>query len=402
MSHSSDRASQNSTKQNLPTSRIFTPEEVEWQAVVVDDNTQQYYRDHPPEESAPDITTLLGVDDIPAELCARSQWVVWRYVEVDGRPTKKPFRVAKPLVGADSTNPREWGSFDAACALFNSNERLAQARRGAAGLGYVFAPDDPYAGVDLDKVIEDGELHPGASRIVEELDSYTEVSPSGTGLHVIVRGALQEGARNRTSSTPWGGEIEVYDRARFFCFTGKLWPTAPPTISGRHGELDALHTRFFPVKAKAERATYTPPTVSASRSDHEIITLASAAKNGAEFTALWPGPHVEGRASENDLSLCNHLAFWCGPDPDRIDGLFRQSGLMRDKWDEGRGATTYGRLTIDKALEGRTEFYEARPEVSADWRMGGESKGDAPGEEPNEEAAGEGGGPAAGAAAVTP
>jgi hypothetical protein len=267
-----------------------------WKSVAVSDNTQQQHHDGPAEESAPHITTLLGVDDIPAELCARRQWVVWRCVERDGKQTKQPFRVSRPQVGASSTDPNSWGSFDVACAMFDSVERRAQARRGVAGLGYVFAPDDPYTGVDLDKVITDGELHPGAARIVEELDSYTEVSPSGTGLHVIVRGALQEGARNRTSSTPWGGEIEVYDRARFFCFTGKLWPSAPPTINGRHGELDALHARFFPIKAKVERATHTPPAPAslASLADHEIITRAGRARNGPSSMRCGVAPTSRG------------------------------------------------------------------------------------------------------------
>ncbi|MBM3271540.1 MAG: DUF3987 domain-containing protein, partial [Candidatus Sericytochromatia bacterium] len=58
-----------------------------------------------------------------------------------------------------------------------------------------------------------------------------------------------------------------------------------------------------------------------------------------------------------DLALCSHLAFWTGPDPARIDRLFRQSGLMRDKWDEKRLDSTYGAVTIAKALNGRTEYY---------------------------------------------
>ncbi len=88
--------------------------------------------------------------------------------------------------------------------------------------------------------------------------------------------------------------------------------------------------------------------------DRDLLDKASAASNGASFDALWRGDlSGYGSASEADLALCNHLAFWTGGDPARIDSLFRQSGLMRDKWDR----EDYRDRTIAKALEGRTEFY---------------------------------------------
>ena len=91
-----------------------------------------------------------------------------------------------------------------------------------------------------------------------------------------------------------------------------------------------------------------------SLDDRDLLDKASAASNGADFDALWRGDlSGHGSASEADLALCNHLAFWTGGDPARIDSLFRQSGLMRDKWDR----EDYRDRTIAKALEGRTEYY---------------------------------------------
>lgn len=68
-------------------------------------------------------------------------------------------------------------------------------------------------------------------------------------------------------------------------------------------------------------------------------------------------------ASRADQALVNHLAFWAGPDPARVDALFRRSGRYRDKWDERHygDRRTYGAGTIDKALKGRTDFYDWSP-----------------------------------------
>lgn len=109
----------------------------------------------------------------------------------------------------------------------------------------------------------------------------------------------------------------------------------------------------------------TPPTPCAAISgnsylgDDSVITKASAAQNGARFTRLWSGD-ITGYPShsEADAALCSMLAFWCGGDSEQMDRLFRQSGLMRDKWDEHRGANTYGEMTIRKAISGMTAFYK--------------------------------------------
>jgi hypothetical protein len=94
--------------------------------------------------------------------------------------------------------------------------------------------------------------------------------------------------------------------------------------------------------------------------DHELLERARNAANGADVDALYRGEHSYPSPSEADLALVNDLAFWTGPDPDRIDRMFRASGLMRPKWDDRRGDSTYGAQTIAKALAARTDFYEPR------------------------------------------
>ena len=120
-------------------------------------------------------------------------------------------------------------------------------------------------------------------------------------------------------------------------------------IRERQTELDQVLAAIFPAPK--------------SKADDELLKTARNASNGAAFSALFDKGECS-NPSEGDLGLCNMLAFYAGPDPDRIDRLFRGSALMRAKWDEKRGDQTYGAMTIAKALEDRTEFYSCEKPAS--------------------------------------
>jgi hypothetical protein len=299
-----------------------------------------------------------------AELRGWPHWVVWRTEKRKDKPTKVPYQAAKPSRRASSTDPTTWGTWEQA-AVAVDEER-------AAGVGYVFAPDDEYTGVDLDKCIEPVDtpfaraLGPTivepARRFVTALDSYTELSPTGTGLHVIVRGRVN-GTRNRTGKTPWGGEFEFYDHARFFTITGEHLAGTRETIEARQDILDKLTAELFAPAEHTNGKSPLPPllvAVTAPADDVALEEKIRASKQGAKFADLFDRGAPEGKDSEADLGLCNILAFWTGPSETNIDRWFRRSALMRDKWDEKRGDTTYGGYTIARALEGRTEFYGQR------------------------------------------
>ncbi len=126
----------------------------------------------------------------------------------------------------------------------------------------------------------------------------------------------------------------------------------PTTANDRQRELENVLAEVMPPKRDLVDALRSTETVSLD--DRDMLEKASAASNGADFNALWQGvPTGHRSASEADLALCNHLAFWTGGDLARIDSLFRQSGLMREKWDRA----DYRDRTIAKALNGRTEYY---------------------------------------------
>jgi putative DNA primase/helicase len=271
---------------------------------------------------------------LPADLRACAQWVVWRVEARNGKPTKVPYAVdGRP---ASTTDPSTWAAFHEVVSCLS--------RVDAAGIGFVFAAADPFVGVDLDGALDvDGRAAPWAAEIVAELDSYTEVSPSGRGLHVLVRGELRAAGNRR-------GPVEMYDRERYFTMTGRVFD-GRVTICDRQGELEAAHTRLVARRL----AVAVPPQVRpVDVEDRELLELAMRAKNGALFTRLWHG-RTDGYSSrsEADLALVSLLVFWTGGDEGRVDRLFRASGLYREKWDR----TAYRLATIERALASAHTLY---------------------------------------------
>jgi putative DNA primase/helicase len=281
--------------------------------------------------AAPDLPTI-AFEAIPAELRALDRWVLWRRIERDGKPTKVPFDPATDRPG-DATDPTLWLPFDRAVALAPRYDGIGLA---IGGSGYV--------GVDLDHCLRDGELEPWALDVVERLASYTEITPSGEGLRVWVRGSLPPGRRRK-------GSIELYDSGRYFTVTGNRLDWAPAAIAERTAELAALHADLFPAAPERPRREPAPTDLA----DSELLSRMFRARNGAEVESLFRGDssrHPSG--SEADLALCSHLAFWTGGDTVAIDRLFRQSALCDDKWTE---RADYRERTIAKAMEG-VDYYD--------------------------------------------
>ena len=313
---------------------------------------------------------------LPGALIQRPQWILWRGVETlndqtgELKITKIPYD-PQTLTKASTTDPSTWGTF-AYCAtalpvaLEGWEQESPEAYRGG-GLGYVFTDDDPYTGIDFDHCVDPvtGQVETWAQVHVDALASYTEITPSHTGLHTIVEGTLPPTGRKK-------GQVEMYAWGRFFTMTGWHLPETPPTIEARQEALSALHLRIFgptqEPRAQAEQ-------VSITLEDTALLAKARAAKNSAKFIRLWDGDtsmHA-GDDSSADMALCCQLAFWT-QDPAQLDRLFRQSGLMRKKWDAKRGDVTYGERTIDAALAHQTEHYC----VTGDIATGGNGQGPQP------------------------
>lgn len=179
----------------------------------------------------------LRPEKIPAELRDRPQWVCWRLETRDGKPTKIPFN-AKTGTPASSTDPATWTSFTEAVGAYEHG--------GFSGIGFVFSKDGPFAGIDLDHVRDPqaGTVEPWAHDLVKRLNSYAELSQSGTGAHVIIR-AKVPGNRRRKSVRNNGQGVEIYDAGRYFCMTGLQLAGTPVTVEDRQAVLNEIHAELF-------------------------------------------------------------------------------------------------------------------------------------------------------------
>ena len=287
----------------------------------------------------------LSIDRIPKELHTFIQWVGWAWGELNPITGKRKKIPINPHTGraASVTNPKTWADFDTALRVC--------IKLGLDGIGFVFTPSDHFVGIDLDNAIDPqtGKIDGWPEELIDIFDSYSEYSPSRTGVHIIIEGVIDRpGVRTES--------IEIYASGRFFTFTGNHLPGTPLRIKYREQEILDLYKSIIASRGSEEikHPIQEDNWTNISNSDDEILPKAMSAANGAKFEKLfsgdWRGDYYS--QSEGDLALCNMLAYWTGYQADRIDALFRTSGLMRPKWDEVHAGSgeTYGEITIARAM----------------------------------------------------
>jgi len=316
------------------------------------------------------VAAEFAVESVPASMRNRPQWVCWRCEKRKGKQTKVPLN-AKTGRRASATDSETWATFDEALAAWRDSDDVE-------GVGFVFSAADPFCGVDLDDCIDPatGDIEPWAQDILKSLDSYAEVSPSGKGAKIFLR-ARKPG--NRCRRAYCSGEVEIYGQGRFFTVTAQRMSMCSAEVEDRQEELDAVYTEVFGSAepdisqlAEAEQDEATPGSTAQALSDEQIIEKASnSRKSGDKFRALWGGKWNDyfNSASEADSSVVFSIAFYT-KDGEQIDRLFRQSKLMRPKWDERRGGETYGERTIRKALETvKEQYYPSVPKPPKSIRL---------------------------------
>ena len=170
---------------------------------------------------------------IICELAERPQWVVWKEAPTpDGKKLRK--EPLDPFGGhrASVTNPAKWGTIEEATKYALTTD--------VNGIGFVLTGLEGYTVIDLDKVIgDDGRIEPWASDVVERFNTYTEISPSGTGLHIWCRGR-PPGPRCRTKN------IEMYANKRYITVTGRMIESCESDeIEERQELIDQLYEDAF-------------------------------------------------------------------------------------------------------------------------------------------------------------
>lgn len=272
------------------------------------------------------------IDNIPQELKKVNQWVCWTGSD---KIPKNPHSGGN----AQSNNPETWSSFKQACDACD--------KYNFDGIGFMFG--NGYFGVDLDHCIDNVDF---CDEFVETLQSYAEISKSGSGLHIICKGVLPEGSRRK-------GGVEMYSSGRYFICTGNIYNLNYREVIDCTETIKVLHNKYLPSSVpKAELR----PVAIIDISDQEVIDKARNCKSGQLFNLLYSGlwEGIYNSQSEADLALCNQLAFWTRRNAEQMDRIFRSSRLMRKKWDTKRGGDTYGNITIQKACANCDQVYEPK------------------------------------------
>jgi putative DNA primase/helicase len=324
------------------------------------------------------VVVPVEPENIPDLLKQADRWCVWRREPTkDGTFTKKPMQASWPSRGLSKTTSSQWRPFSTAVGAYEGSERVD-------GVGFVTGGG--FVGIDWDECCDEvtREIRPDVAEILERLNTYAEFSPSGKGVRAFVTGELP--GENVTSKE---AGIEIYGDGAYVTVTGFRVPGTPDEIAAG-GELlqelyasakqslkDAADRRAAERRAAKSVSPKTAGTESRRTADDEprrlqipseegskdVLVLAKASASGAAVESLmagqWQGYKTQ---SEADLALANYLAFFAGSGGrTEVERLMLASGLKRDKFEEGRGdGRTYLSITVDKAYEGRTEFYSGK------------------------------------------
>ena len=298
---------------------------------------------------------MTKTESIPAYLREHGLFCLWKYEDRDGRRTKMPYDPNNPQNRAKSNDPATFATMDIAASRANGFDGL-----GVGIFGEV-------AGIDIDHCMKDGKLSAMAADIVNTMDAYTEISPSGEGLRILflAPGFRYDTGKYYIKDSKQGLEIYIAGMTqRYLTVTGNTLNMRD--MQDRTDRLQIILDKYMKRPQTTQTAAPMPGSP-ADISDRELLDKAMNAKNGAQFKSLWEGSIMQYPShSEADQALCNLLAFWTGKDAARMDLLFRQSGLMRDKWSRRQSGTTYGAITIQKAINSCQEVYtppQERPQA---------------------------------------
>src|SRR5437879_2391688 len=250
---------------------------------------------------------VVNFAQIPQMLKEQPAWVVWQYQQVEEDIKKPPF---SPITGklASVSDPTSWSSF--------ANAKRAYEDGQYAGIGFMLTAG--IVGIDIDHCIDVGQYSSAAVTMVEVLNTYAEVSPSGEGIRLFLQGNLPGPYRRR-------GPIELYQDHRYLTVTGHRIAGTPAEIAQRQQELESVYARLFPPPKKEN--TKMVIGAQALLEEGGVLEKAYHAKNGQTFQryyegdpSLWEGTGAKHTSqSEADFTLCLMLLYWTNNDTIQTD-----------------------------------------------------------------------------------
>ena len=253
---------------------------------------------------------------IPEELKGLSNWVLWKPEPRDGKWTKPPYCVENPGRKASSTDPSTWSDFETAV-------QVAQEQQ--CGIGSALTEDFGIVGVDFDNSLDDEDF----LRWIKKFNSYAEISPSGNGYRIFVKGTIPKALKR--------GSVECYSKGRYLTVTGNRIEGSPDSVRCLNGELEEFYAEFAPpgVESTGPPRNSSEPVPSSIK---DVLSLIRGSKQENKFFSLFEGSS-EGypSKSEADAAMFAILAFWCQRDPQLVRDVALSSKRNRPKWLSGRG-----------------------------------------------------------------
>ena len=290
---------------------------------------------------------------VPEEMKQHNCWVCWSREERNGRMTKVP---KNPKTGGSASTSLSgtWGTFAEAEKYYSDHVEIA-------GIGYVFTEGNGVIGIDFDHCVEGSQIiSEEIQELVNHCSSYVELSPSGTGLHMYVRGKWKEPGGRKNNKLGGGMAIEVYPAARFFTVTGNAFGEVRPLAEDQE-LLDEIYDRYFAEKEdSSDKAIVKLENLDVA--PEYIKRLQDRLENSHSWLAmLWRGNHTKESESEADMALICRLLKICDGDEDAVKKLFMASPFAMNKDAEHRkklNRDDYWRTSIDNAMD----YLEQHPE----------------------------------------
>lgn len=297
-------------------------------------------------------TNIAVIKRVFQWLCEQRRWVCYRKVWDEGRQKYSKIPINPHTCGnAKSNDPNTWGTLEQALGCMNTCSNIA-------GVMLALSPNDDLVGIDIDGCGSEQKWSLLAREIMQAANSYTEISPSGTGLRILLRGELPPGRRKNSQNG-----VEMYDSGRFLTITGNHVPGTPEETCERGEAIKIIHRVYLgtPKDTPVQQSNIVKQPRSTQFDDDDVLDLAINSANGEKFVSLYEGcwDDYYCSQSEADLALCCMLAFWTGWCPAQMDRMFRSSELYRAKWDRphyGDGRT-YGQGVVQKAIEVTDQCY---------------------------------------------
>jgi hypothetical protein len=287
----------------------------------------------------------------PPELRSLDRWIVYRLVDVRGKskPTKVPYTARQDRKRGwrcSVSNPENFTSYEVALDMLRTGHKGGS----FDGLGFVLFP---LVGIDLDDCRDPvtGVLTPEAAEIVREMDTYTEISPTGTGLHLIGHGYVpRHGNVNKQENS----SVEMYSEGRYFTFTGNRLPGTPNSVEERFRQISKLHKQYFPEGYREPPLPSEKPIANpngrrtAIGLEDELVLERATKRYGDTFEALLQGDRSGYKTqSEGDMAFLRYLSGVTN-NPSQMTRIMRASGLFR-----ARKGTEYLEKSIAKVLSSR-------------------------------------------------